>query len=582
MTQRSQDWRTKYHSSLKQQESQERQFRQLITLLTKGLTRMSLVAEGVDSQLDKQLSGMRQLLRADSPSGRDINMMVEALEGQVKRMDLVKAERAKVLNKAFQSLTKQLKKLKPEPEARGQLKTFNKRLKNRTANMQEYSALINEYAGLQGVVLQKTPPASGQAPSLWNKLFSRNSLEVSSAEVSDELVTEISPDKNVEEESSQQASLKMADDVEIPLNPIAAVPDKTEKEPPFSRLNHAVCSILNELLQQIDPPPSAGEDYKAAKKQLEQGLNWFELVPTLENVSIVIISAIDRDQKEFEQFLQQLNQRLVEAYEYIDASQQFHGDGLEAGRKLSTSVREQVTAIKQSVDSATELDYLKTEVSNRIDQIVAAMDHHQSSEEVRDQSLSEQLDTLVERVKNMEQESVNAEEKIEEQRQLALRDVLTQLPNRAGYEQRLAQEFERWQRYGRPLTLVVCDIDHFKKVNDTYGHLAGDKVLRIIAKTLAKRLRKTDYIARFGGEEFVILLPETSEQNGFDVVNTVREAIASCPFHFKEKPVSITLSFGVTEFREGDQPEAVFGRADKALYQAKDEGRNCCILASDC
>ena len=129
--------------------------------------------------------------------------------------------------------------------------------------------------------------------------------------------------------------------------------------------------------------------------------------------------------------------------------------------------------------------------------------------------------------------------------------------------------------------MIVCDVDYFKKVNDDYGHLAGDKVLRIIAKTLRTRLRKTDFIARFGGEEFVILMPETQQDQALNVAEGVREAIASCPFHFKEQPVSITTSFGIAEFFKGDNGEKVFSRADRALYQAKEEGRNRCVVASE-
>ncbi|WP_101758709.1 GGDEF domain-containing protein [Oceanicoccus sp. KOV_DT_Chl] len=242
-------------------------------------------------------------------------------------------------------------------------------------------------------------------------------------------------------------------------------------------------------------------------------------------------------------------------------------------------MREQFSAIQQSVEAATELDQLKSAVSTRLEQVVALMDKHQSGEVLREQSLSEQLDALVARVKNMEADSAQAEERIEEQRQKALRDVLTQLPNREAYNQRLEQECERWQRYDRPLTMAVCDVDHFKRVNDTYGHLAGDKVLRIIAKTLRKRLRKTDFIARFGGEEFVVLMPETEQASALKVVEGVREAIASCPFHFKEKPVTITMSFGVSTFSGEDNGEAVFARCDKALYQAKEQGRNQSVVA---
>jgi diguanylate cyclase len=153
--------------------------------------------------------------------------------------------------------------------------------------------------------------------------------------------------------------------------------------------------------------------------------------------------------------------------------------------------------------------------------------------------------------------------------------VLTQLPNREAYNQRLDQELDRWQRYQRPMVLAVADVDHFKRINDGFGHLAGDKVLRVIAKILRKRLRKTDFVARYGGEEFIVLLPETTMEQAIPVLDSVRQAIANCPFHFRETPVSITMSFGVSAPGKDETSGALFERADKALYAAKNSGRNC-------
>jgi len=107
---------------------------------------------------------------------------------------------------------------------------------------------------------------------------------------------------------------------------------------------------------------------------------------------------------------------------------------------------------------------------------------------------------------------------------------------------------QRWQRYKHPLSLAVIDIDFFKKINDGYGHQTGDKVLQVVAHFVSKKLREIDFIARFGGEEFV------------------------------DEKITVTVSIGVAEFTDGDSSEDVFARADEALYQAKESGRNrCCV-----
>ncbi|CAN0597787.1 unnamed protein product, partial [Ectocarpus sp. 12 AP-2014] len=120
----------------------------------------------------------------------------------------------------------------------------------------------------------------------------------------------------------------------------------------------------------------------------------------------------------------------------------------------------------------------------------------------------------------------------------------------------------------------------FKRVNDSYGHIAGDRVLQLVARELRDRLRNTDFIARFGGEEFVLLLPETPCAAAEGVLNEMRGHIAQLPFHFRGEPVTVTFSAGVAEFGDGDTEEAVFDRADRALYAAKDGGRNQVRLAS--
>ena len=187
---------------------------------------------------------------------------------------------------------------------------------------------------------------------------------------------------------------------------------------------------------------------------------------------------------------------------------------------------------------------------------------------------------MVERIQAMEVEAQTFRHHLEEQRQQALIDNLTGLANRSGLQQRMDEEFERWQRYGGRLLLVVLDVDHFKSINDRFGHLAGDKVLRLIAQQVSRRLRKTDFIGRFGGEEFVILMPGVSPEQGIVALEELRSGIEGTPFHFKSEPVPVTISLGFTEFIRDDSLDSAFDRADKAMYQAKELGRNRVVRAA--
>jgi diguanylate cyclase len=174
----------------------------------------------------------------------------------------------------------------------------------------------------------------------------------------------------------------------------------------------------------------------------------------------------------------------------------------------------------------------------------------------------------------MEEETKRVKAHMEEERLKARTDSLTGLPNRAAYYEHLRKEFERWSRYQQGFSVVVGDLDLFKRINDNYGHLAGDKVLRLVSKVLSRNMRSADFIARFGGEEFVILMPSTSAEEGSKAIEKLRIAISKSPFNFHGKPVTITMSFGIAETQTGDTAESVFERADNALYKAKQTGRN--------
>ena len=179
----------------------------------------------------------------------------------------------------------------------------------------------------------------------------------------------------------------------------------------------------------------------------------------------------------------------------------------------------------------------------------------------------------------MEDETQIAERRIEERKQIAITDALTCLPNREAYNQRGEEEINRWLQDGTPLCIVVSDIDFFKSVNDDYGHSCGDEVLKGVAAILEKRIRETDFVARFGGEEFVLLLPGTVREEAFQLMESVRKAVESAVF-LSEK-LSVSISSGIASFKGKDNLESAFTRADRALYEAKELGRNMTVMTKE-
>lgn len=166
----------------------------------------------------------------------------------------------------------------------------------------------------------------------------------------------------------------------------------------------------------------------------------------------------------------------------------------------------------------------------------------------------------------------------EENRRLSITDPLTGVFNRRYLMEQLPREIDRAARYGRQLSTIMCDVDHFKKINDTHGHLTGDDVLKRFAATLQQCVRTADWIARYGGEEFVIVLPETSVANAATCAEHIRQSIASTPFAAAGVQLSVSASFGVSGWMDtvpkGASLDVLMARCDSGVYASKAAGRN--------
>jgi diguanylate cyclase len=171
----------------------------------------------------------------------------------------------------------------------------------------------------------------------------------------------------------------------------------------------------------------------------------------------------------------------------------------------------------------------------------------------------------------------NLKENLEEAEETGLRDSLTSLWNRRAFDNMLDAEIMTAPNRKLPLCLIMADIDHFKKVNDTFGHTIGDEIIRLVAKTISQNIKGKDIASRYGGEEFAIILPETELVNAINIAEQVRQKIELQKWALRGRKRSIgnvTASFGVAEFKAGDKKKGLILRADKNLYFAKNSGRN--------
>ena len=345
-------------------------------------------------------------------------------------------------------------------------------------------------------------------------------------------------------------------------------------EPSYSSVAAHIEQTLLGLLDDLTLSEHFRPQVEDMQLRLKHGLNWYELLPILDDMAVLMLAINNGGQQEFGTYLKQLNERLESFQSHLQAASEDHAEDQSTARDLNDQLREQVGGLQSSVQDASDLPSLKRVLDNRLEALLGTMDHYQLKRDAREREVASRLQGLAARVASMEQEALGFRTHLEEQRQKALIDPLTGLPNRAAWGERLEQEMARWQEEKNSLLVCILDLDHFKRINDGYGHLAGDKVLKIVANVFSKRLRANDFLARFGGEEFVMLLPATPPTTGLTLLDELRAAVESCPFHFKGERVTITVSIGLTAFRPGERSDTAIKRADQALYKAKENGRN--------
>ncbi|GBO86102.1 GGDEF domain-containing protein [Marinobacter salsuginis] len=387
--------------------------------------------------------------------------------------------------------------------------------------------------------------------------------------------------KSREPEQQQQTNTEsQPENPENPEQPEAAQGNGEDIEDNAQRLRIArrVGQLLGQMLAQVSLEPAAEARARALQQSLLASNDWDELREGLNHVAELVIAAVTRSKREFEAFLKRLDERLELLREHFSAQSSAQSGRLDASEHLDREIREEIERVGQRLQESDDLQDLKQSVSRHLESIGQAVGRFRTQESERERALSEQLEAMQEKVAAMEAHSEQMQEQVRKERLRAMTDLLTELPNREAWQERLSFEYNRWQRYSHPLTVGVLDIDLFKRINDSYGHKAGDRVLQLVAREVRERLRTTDFVARFGGEEFVVLFPETEPADARAVVDKLREHVGRLPFHFRGEPVTVTFSAGLAGFVVGDTEESVFDRADRALYQAKDAGRDQVVI----
>ncbi len=357
----------------------------------------------------------------------------------------------------------------------------------------------------------------------------------------------------------------------------------TVNDQPRGRWN-ASCTAVAALLERLSTgatPDPAMQALAAEIKAIDSDEALAALLTRAAELARERADRLEKERATAAAMLTQVTQRLEDVATYLTGSKADWKATQDATQALNTQVLREVDVLSKEAVAATDLAPLQELIGRRLESISSHVHDFREQQDKRFNDQSTRAEKMTLRVAELERQARDLSTSLEKERQRARLDVVTGVPNRAAFEERLTEELERWRRFRTPVSMLVWDLDRFKKINDTYGHRAGDRVLREVANCFAARLRTSDFVARIGGEEFCTLLVGTEAEAALRVANELREAVANLKLLFHGTPVRVTVSCGITSLCDTDAVDgsAAFERADAALYRAKDAGRNLCIAA---
>jgi diguanylate cyclase len=587
-------WKKKYFDSLEELEAKENQWKTQETLLRQLVSRLTLAADPSEPALTRQLDQLRQEIRTNITLAQ-LQSRFDHINNEIMGLDERRKQRQRSSNIPA-ALSEILDKIELPQGIRRKGADLKKLLAKSDADS-DLDPLLDAFARLYSDSLawlgeQNNTPGtievSTAGSGIFKRMFSQKGGEKSAAD-----------DLQLTKNLLGQAILKL----QVPSE------HRAEQERLISLLDKAgdaqslqewgerlkdwsaglqtstaelsASEALIQLLERLDLPLELTEDVERLKVRLDGEKTVASLTRSMTDIADLIARArsqVQEEKNEIEAFLSDLTDRLTQIDESLENTFQGERDAAQQRKDFGDRVNAEVQGIEDSVQEAQDLDTLKSSIRTRIDAIQSHMDAYRKMETEREERSSSEIKELSAQLDTFQSEVSTLHRKLEQAREAATQDALTGLPNRMAYDERIQEEIERARRYQRPLSLAIIDVDFFKKINDKFGHPAGDKVLKILAEVFKKRTRDSDFVARMGGEEFMLVLTETSADDALTVTDKLRGVIEQANFHFRDTAVPVTVSCGITDYSEGDSVEELYSRADEALYEAKEGGRNRSVL----
>lgn len=496
----------------------------VIESLLKAVSRTSMLAEGNDPELDSTLQNIRTNL-SKSQDPEVLQQTLKTLEPLVLKYDEQRLERAQAFRGQLLDLIDfidDLPNVQVSPQSKKQLE----------ADIRKHWQSVSNWPDLLAKSIQlvtdtlKSPNKETKNSSLIGRFFRRKS----------------------DRENTQQQS--------------------------HSEIMSHVSHTLAALLANITLPDVYRDQLIDIKNALTGNKDLNHLPALLDEVINLIMIAVGKTQEDLTSYLSQLNQQLASINASLLVNYKAQRSMSSTRKDLGETFQQHVDSTQTDVRNATDLNDLKLLIDERMNTITEAMSQFQDKMQIQEKQAAQSITSLKNKVNRMEQDATQMRTHMQQKIAQALSDSLTGLPNRAAYQDAIFPLLTSAAQLKQPLSIAVCDVDFFKQVNDTWGHLAGDKVLRLIPKQIQDILKKEHLMFRYGGEEFVIVFPMTTLEQAAQHCEKIRQVVEKTPFNMNGEPVSITISIGLSQFDGKESHDELFGRADKNLYQAKEQGRN--------
>ena len=605
-------WKKKYYDSLDDIEYKEEQWHQAEKLLRNAIVRISLAADPAHERLNKQLNILRENIR-DGKDSLNLKVQLDKVIAIIRDLDTESEDEEESTHYPVKKLVEEcIERIqwteKAQQFKRGLARQFNNIKEDEVQKfIHSYTKLLNqEFLWFE----QEIESNKKDEPS------TSNVVEKTPENKTDKSYVESKPEKSEKKNNDINEAVSTAEYPTLLLTLLKNIPDTLIDSDKVRRLqlNAAASKTREQAIEMVEAIAGSliasasneiNETSEFSKEAVNVLIEFLELVSLPDELSTkaekirqTLITEPDKlkpclnqtvelvmeiqfelksERKELEEFLAELSGRLKEIDDEVRKLSGIGEKRTDSLNQMNSTLNDTADSINTFLDDDENIDVLKDNVRSHVIMIRHHMDTYFSEDTVQQKYSNEVVQQLAKDLITVKKEAEALREQLEQKRLQATHDTLTRIPNRLAYDEWISQEHDRFVKYDTPFVLMVWDVDFFKRVNDEFGHQAGDKVLRIVAQMLSENIRDADFVARYGGEEFVVVLPGTTQVAAMKVGENIRKGIESCAFHFRDKPVKVTASAGICEIRQDETVEGLFDRADKALYKAKNSGRNVCI-----